>query len=157
MLFDSEEVGATDIELVFDLPGDSKRLYAEATGIKQVLVNGVTTVLDGEATDALPGKVLRSGADTATVPVPLSITANPDAPDHGIRVHYELRTVSARTVGSTLSPALVRFAHRAARATGGLLGTQGSTRTVSGEDHTTSPHVADHVRFHAVHGVTDSE
>ncbi len=70
VLFDSDEVGATDVELVFDLPGDSKRLYSEATGIKRVMVNGVTTVIDGEATDELPGIVLRSGTDTVTVPVP---------------------------------------------------------------------------------------
>ena len=55
------------MELVFDLPGDSRRLYAEATGIKRVMVNGVTTVVDGTVTDALPGKVMRSGTDTDTV------------------------------------------------------------------------------------------
>ena len=54
VLFDSDEVGATDVELVFDLPGDSKRLYSEATGIRRVMVNGVTTVLDGQATDETP-------------------------------------------------------------------------------------------------------
>jgi hypothetical protein len=31
------------------------------------MVNGVSTVIDGEATDALPGKVMRSGVDTDTV------------------------------------------------------------------------------------------
>ena len=34
---------------------------------RRVLVNGVTTLVDGEATDALPGFVLRSGRDTDTV------------------------------------------------------------------------------------------
>ena len=33
------------------------------------MVNGVTTVVDGEATEALPGTVLRSGRHTETVPV----------------------------------------------------------------------------------------
>lgn len=67
VLFDPEEIGATDIELVYDLPGDSKRLWSKATGIRRVLVNGETTLVDGEATQALPGKVLRSGTDTDTV------------------------------------------------------------------------------------------
>jgi len=35
--------------------------------VKRVLVNGVETIRDGKATDARPGKVLRSGKDTATV------------------------------------------------------------------------------------------
>jgi hypothetical protein len=38
-----------------------------------VIVNGTTIVKDGTATDALPGKVLRSGADTYTVPIPADL------------------------------------------------------------------------------------
>ncbi len=64
VLFDADEIGATDLELVFDLPGNGKRLYCEATGIRRVIVNGVTTVVDGAVTSALPGIVMRSGTDT---------------------------------------------------------------------------------------------
>ena len=69
MLFDPDTAGALEPVLVADLPGDGKRLWSEATGARRVMVNGVTTVVDGEATDALPGTVLCSGRDTETVPV----------------------------------------------------------------------------------------
>ncbi len=50
-----------------DLPGDTPRLTAGAHGVVRVLVNGVETVADNAPTGALPGSVLRSGQDTATV------------------------------------------------------------------------------------------
>ncbi len=69
VVFDADEIGATDVELVFDLPGEGRRLWSEATGIRRVMVNGITTVIDGDATDALPGRVMRSGVDTETVAI----------------------------------------------------------------------------------------
>ena len=67
VVFDPETIGAGHATLVHDLPGDSARLTAEATGVVRVLVNGVVTVVDNEATGAVPGTVLRAGRDTDTV------------------------------------------------------------------------------------------
>jgi N-acyl-D-aspartate/D-glutamate deacylase len=67
VVFDPNDIAATDASLHFDLPGDAPRLTAGATGVKRVLVNGVETIRDGKATDARPGTVLRSGRDTVTV------------------------------------------------------------------------------------------
>jgi N-acyl-D-aspartate/D-glutamate deacylase len=69
VVFDPATVGATDIELVTDLPGSSSRLFAGAVGVEKVFVNGTLTVDRGAATGELPGTILRSGRDTATVPL----------------------------------------------------------------------------------------
>lgn len=71
VLFDPATVDAGPIELVEDLPGGTGRLVAPSIGVKRVWVGGVTTVVDGTATDNRAGRVLRSGTDTRTV-VPLS-------------------------------------------------------------------------------------
>ncbi len=70
VVLDPSTVGATDASLVNDLPGHTARLFADAVGIERVLVNGRTIVADGRTTGDTPGVVLRSGRDTATVPVP---------------------------------------------------------------------------------------
>lgn len=67
VLFDPETIDAGSIELVSDLPGDTGRLMAEAIGVHRVIVGGVDIVMDGVPTDALPGRIIRSGADTETV------------------------------------------------------------------------------------------
>jgi len=67
LVFDPETVGSEPARLVYDLPGDTARLYAGSHGVVRVLVNGVETVRDGSPTGALPGAVLRSGRDTASV------------------------------------------------------------------------------------------
>ena len=69
VVFDPATVGAENARLVEDLPGGSARLTAGAEGIVRVYVSGVATVVDNAATGATPGKVLRSGTDTVTVPV----------------------------------------------------------------------------------------
>ena len=69
VMFDPDTVGASEPVLVNDLPGNAKRLWTQATGVRRVLVNGETTVLDGEPSAAMPGVLLRSGRHTQTVPV----------------------------------------------------------------------------------------
>ncbi|MDQ1461775.1 MAG: hypothetical protein QOI08_3259 [Actinomycetota bacterium] len=70
VLFDPERVATDEVKLVKDLPGGTARLFADAIGVRRVIVNGTTIVNDGEQTGALPGKVMRSGRDTYTVPIP---------------------------------------------------------------------------------------
>lgn len=69
VLFDPETVGAGEIHERADLPGASRRLFAESNGVVRVLVNGETTVADGVATGARPGTILRAGRDTASTVV----------------------------------------------------------------------------------------
>jgi N-acyl-D-aspartate/D-glutamate deacylase len=67
VVFDPDTIDTEDAALVQDMPGDAKRLYAGARGIEKVFVNGRMTIDGGKPTGDLPGKVLRSGADSETV------------------------------------------------------------------------------------------
>jgi N-acyl-D-aspartate/D-glutamate deacylase len=67
-VFDPETVGSEPARLVSDLPGGTARLTAAAQGVEHVFVGGVETVRSNAATGATPGRVLRSGRDTETVP-----------------------------------------------------------------------------------------
>ena len=66
-IFDPETVDSEPARMVEDLPGNSPRLLAAATGVRRVMVNGVTIVNDGLPTGTLPGALLRSGRDTYSV------------------------------------------------------------------------------------------
>jgi N-acyl-D-aspartate/D-glutamate deacylase len=68
VVFDPATVGAENARLVDDLPGGTARLTAGSEGVVRVYVAGVATVEDSTPTGAAPGRVLRSGADTVTVP-----------------------------------------------------------------------------------------
>ena len=70
MVFDPATVGSGPVRMTRDLPGDNKRLVADAVGVTHVFVAGTEIVTDGVATEARPGAVLRSGLDTVTVEVP---------------------------------------------------------------------------------------
>jgi N-acyl-D-aspartate/D-glutamate deacylase len=67
VVFDPETVDSGIGRRVFDLPGDSLRLTADAVGVARVMVNGHDVMVDGRPTGDLPGTVLRSGRDTETV------------------------------------------------------------------------------------------
>jgi len=69
VLFDPETVDMDDVTLVHDLPGGTARLFAGSIGVARVYVSGRAMVRDGALTGDLPGSVLRSGRDTATVQV----------------------------------------------------------------------------------------
>jgi N-acyl-D-aspartate/D-glutamate deacylase len=69
VVFDEATVGRGPTYARHDLPCDQMRLYADAIGIDHVLVNGVEIVRHGEHTGKLPGKVLRSGKDSRSVPL----------------------------------------------------------------------------------------
>jgi N-acyl-D-aspartate/D-glutamate deacylase len=70
VVFDPGRIGPEPLETRHDLPGGAPRLFAGATGVEHVLVNGTAVAEQGVLTGAVPGRVLRSGTDTATVGVP---------------------------------------------------------------------------------------
>jgi N-acyl-D-aspartate/D-glutamate deacylase len=65
VLFDADAIGSGPAYLTHDLPGGSKRLVADPTGVARVIVNGRDVMVEGTPTGALPGFVLRGGRDTA--------------------------------------------------------------------------------------------
>ena len=67
VIFDPATIASEPARLVEDLPGGSPRLFAASIGVVRVLVAGTEIIVDGTPTGALPGSVLRSGADTVSV------------------------------------------------------------------------------------------
>jgi N-acyl-D-aspartate/D-glutamate deacylase len=69
VILDEATAGRGACYMRYDVPGGAGRIYAEAKGVPHVFVNGVQIIRNGQHTGALPGKVLRSGRDTRTVPM----------------------------------------------------------------------------------------
>ena len=67
VVFDPETIGSENAHMGADLPGGCSRLTADSYGIERVLVNGTAVIINGQATGATPGTVLKSGKDTYTV------------------------------------------------------------------------------------------
>ena len=77
VVFDPERIGPSPVSTRYDLPGGAGRVFGGSVGIHEVVVAGEVIVKDGEFSDARPGRILRSGRDTATVPVrPLTGSEN---------------------------------------------------------------------------------
>jgi N-acyl-D-aspartate/D-glutamate deacylase len=51
--------------MAYDLPSGGKRLLQGARGFRATIVRGEVTYRDGEATGALPGRLVRGGRETA--------------------------------------------------------------------------------------------
>jgi N-acyl-D-aspartate/D-glutamate deacylase len=66
VVFDAATVGPGPVVTRADLPTGASRVYGEADGIDEVIVNGTVIVERGAFTDARPGTLLRSGRDTET-------------------------------------------------------------------------------------------
>ena len=66
LVFDENTIDTEEITMRYDVPGDAARLYASGIGIDNVVCNGEVILSNGEFSEARPGKVLRSGQDTAT-------------------------------------------------------------------------------------------
>ena len=61
VVYDMEKLNLLPTEVVHDLPGGDWRRIQKAKGYRWTLVNGEITFEDGEATGALPGRLLRHG------------------------------------------------------------------------------------------------
>ena len=67
VVFNPDTVASAPIVERTDLPGNCERLYAGATGVEHVLVNGTPIITASQPTGTTPGTLLRSGRDTETV------------------------------------------------------------------------------------------
>ena len=65
-VIDFDALGLGIPQLVFDLPAGGKRLLQRADGYRHTFVAGDETYRDGEATGALPGRLVRGAQPAPT-------------------------------------------------------------------------------------------
>ena len=65
-LIDLDALAISVPEMLYDLPANGKRLVQRATGYEATVVAGQLTFRNGEATGALPGKLVRGGRAAPT-------------------------------------------------------------------------------------------
>jgi N-acyl-D-aspartate/D-glutamate deacylase len=70
LVINLDELACKPTEMRSDLPAGGARLYTEAIGYDNIIVNGEVIYDHGQYSGALPGTVLRSGRDTYTVAGP---------------------------------------------------------------------------------------
>jgi N-acyl-D-aspartate/D-glutamate deacylase len=71
VVFDPETIAPSPVRLAADLPGGASRLLSHGVGIQAVVVAGRTVVAGGVVTGDHPGRVLRSGRDSAAAGFPV--------------------------------------------------------------------------------------
>ncbi len=63
IVYDPDTIDSLPQERAWDYPADEWRLIQKATGYDRIIVNGQTTFIDGECTNATPGHLLRHGSE----------------------------------------------------------------------------------------------
>jgi N-acyl-D-amino-acid deacylase len=61
-LIDYDKLALENPRMAYDLPGGGKRLVQGAQGYRATICSGEVTYRDGEATGALPGRLIRGGS-----------------------------------------------------------------------------------------------
>jgi len=63
VVYDYERLDSGPQERLWDYPEGEMRLVQKAVGYERIIVNGTTTFIEGECTNATPGRLLRHGTD----------------------------------------------------------------------------------------------